>query len=82
VKLDHVFCTTSWEDSFPNCLLYSNASESSDNCPLTLKFRKDCMGSVDFTSRASGLSSMDFWMWWLTPGTNQSRPLVLWRGFP
>jgi hypothetical protein len=48
VKLDHVFCTASWEEFFPDCLLYSNATECSDHCPLTLKFREDCRGKRRF----------------------------------
>jgi hypothetical protein len=48
VKLDHVFCTSSWEEFFPDCFLYSNASVCSDHCPLTLKFREDCKGKRRF----------------------------------
>jgi len=36
VKLDRVFCSTKWEQLFPNCLLQSTASEGSDHCPLLL----------------------------------------------
>lgn len=36
VKLDHVFCTASWGDLYPDCILHSNASEISDHCPLSL----------------------------------------------
>ena len=36
VKLDRVFCSTEWEQLFPNCLLQSTASEGSDHCPLLL----------------------------------------------
>jgi hypothetical protein len=34
VKLDRVFCSASWEDRFPDCLLQSSASSDSDHCPL------------------------------------------------
>ena len=35
-KLDRVFATVDWEDSFPSCLLQSIASLDSDHCPLIL----------------------------------------------
>jgi exonuclease III len=44
LKLDHVFCTTSWVDSFPDCSLHSNATTFSDHCPLTHKVREVCLG--------------------------------------
>jgi exonuclease III len=48
VKLDHVFCATNWEDSFPNCSLHSNAASVSDHYPLTLKVREVCLGKRRF----------------------------------
>ena len=36
VKLDRVFCSSEWEQIFPNCLLQSSATEGSDHCPLLL----------------------------------------------
>jgi hypothetical protein len=48
VKLDHVFCTTDWEDYFPHCSLHSNATSVSDHCPLTLKVREVCLGKRRF----------------------------------
>lgn len=36
VKLDRVFCSSEWEQLFPNCLLQSSATEGSDHCPLLL----------------------------------------------
>jgi len=36
VKLDRVLCSSEWEDLFPNCLLQSSASDSSNHCPLLL----------------------------------------------
>jgi exonuclease III len=44
VKLDHVFCTSSWEEFFPDRMLYSNATETSDHCPLILKLKMDLKG--------------------------------------
>jgi exonuclease III len=44
VKLDHVFCPSSWEDLFPDASLHSNATTCSDHCPLILKVREVCMG--------------------------------------
>jgi hypothetical protein len=41
VKLDHVFCTSSWEGLFPASTLFSKASEDSDHCPLILKLREE-----------------------------------------
>jgi hypothetical protein len=46
--LDHVFCTNSWEDFFPDCMLYRNATEISDHCPLTLKLKVDFRGKRRF----------------------------------
>jgi hypothetical protein len=48
VKLDHVFCTTCWEEAFPDCFLYSSASEVSDHCPLILKLNADLRGRRRF----------------------------------
>jgi exonuclease III len=48
VKLDHVFCTSSWEDLFPDAFLHSNATTSSDHCPFTLKVRDSCMRKKRF----------------------------------
>jgi len=31
-----VFCSTEWEDLFPNYLLQSSVSDGSDHCPLLL----------------------------------------------
>jgi hypothetical protein len=41
VKLDHVFCTSSWEEMFPASTLFSKASEDSDHCPLILKLKEE-----------------------------------------
>ena len=48
VKLDHVFCTNSWEEFFPDCMLFSNATVASDHCPLTLKLKMDIRGKRRF----------------------------------
>jgi exonuclease III len=48
VKLDHVFYTNSWEEFFPDCMLFSNASVASDHCPLTLKLKMDIRGKRRF----------------------------------
>jgi exonuclease III len=48
VKLDHVFCSTCWEEAFPDCFLYSSASEISDHCPLILKLNADLRGRCRF----------------------------------
>jgi hypothetical protein len=48
VKLDHVFCTNSWEEFFPDCMLFSNATVASDHCPLTLKLKVDLRGKRRF----------------------------------
>jgi exonuclease III len=48
VKLDHVYCTTCWEEAFPDCFLYSSASEISDHCPLILKLNADLRGRRRF----------------------------------
>ena len=48
VKLDHVFCTNSWEEFFLDCMLFSNATEASDHCPLTLKLKVDLRGKRSF----------------------------------
>jgi hypothetical protein len=48
VKLDHVSCTTCWEEAFPDCFLYSSASEVSDHCPLILKLNADLRGRRRF----------------------------------
>uniref|UniRef100_A0A0A9CA11 Endonuclease/exonuclease/phosphatase domain-containing protein n=1 Tax=Arundo donax TaxID=35708 RepID=A0A0A9CA11_ARUDO len=36
VRLDRVFCSSDWEDIFPDSLLQSAASVVSDHCPLVL----------------------------------------------
>jgi hypothetical protein len=48
VKSDHVFCSASWEDLFPDHVLSSSASESSDHCPLILKLHEDFKGKCRF----------------------------------
>jgi exonuclease III len=48
VKLDHIFCTSIWEDYFPDCMLCSSATEISDHCPLILKLRVDLRGKRRF----------------------------------
>lgn len=35
-KIDHVFCTNSWEDTFPSCFLTALGSAVSDHCSLLL----------------------------------------------
>jgi exonuclease III len=36
VKLDRVICSVDWEETFPNCLLQSMATNDSDHCPMLL----------------------------------------------
>jgi exonuclease III len=38
VRLDRVLCIVDWEDTFPNSLLQSAASNDSDHCPVSLGF--------------------------------------------
>jgi hypothetical protein len=71
VKLDRVFCTSCWEDLFPDASLHSNATTSSDHCPLTLNVRDGCMGKDGFTSRVFGPKFLDFWRWWVRLGACQ-----------
>lgn len=40
-KIDHVFCTTSWEELHPTCHLNALDSALSDHCPLLLDLRAD-----------------------------------------
>ena len=45
-KVDHVFCTASWEELHPTCFLSAVGSAISDHCPLLLDVNTDlCMGS-------------------------------------
>lgn len=48
VKLDHVFCTTSWEDLYPDRILHSDATKLSDHCPLSLNLIEDGKGKCRF----------------------------------
>lgn len=48
VKLYHVFCSSSWEELFPDHTLLSNASETSDHCPLILKSYDEFRGKRGF----------------------------------
>jgi exonuclease III len=48
VKLDHVFCTASWEEIHPDCILHSNSSELPDHCPLALHLNEDVKGKRIF----------------------------------
>jgi endonuclease/exonuclease/phosphatase family metal-dependent hydrolase len=41
VKLDHVFCTSTWEDLFPDHAQVSTASVTSDHCPIILKLHEE-----------------------------------------
>lgn len=44
-KVDHVFCTPSWEDMYPKCCLTAIGTAISDHCPLLLDLHADlCMG--------------------------------------
>lgn len=36
VRLDRFFCTVSWDDLFPNCILQAAGSSMSDHCPIVL----------------------------------------------
>jgi hypothetical protein len=60
VKLDHVFCTNSWEEFFPDCMLFSNATEASDHCPLTLKLKMDLRGKRRFHFESFWLKLPEF----------------------
>jgi exonuclease III len=44
VRLDRVFCSSDWEEKFPNYLLQSSASEDSDHCPLLLGLKDNHTG--------------------------------------
>lgn len=48
VKLDRMFCTTDWEQIFPDCLLQSLASQLSDHCPLLLGLKGYNKGKCRF----------------------------------
>ena len=48
VKLDRVFCSTDWEDRFPDCLLQSSVSHDSDHCPLILGLKDNTPGKRRF----------------------------------
>ena len=48
VKLDRVLCTSDWEDTFPDCILQSQASQISDHCPLLLGLREGNRGKRRF----------------------------------
>jgi hypothetical protein len=48
VRLDRVFCSSDWEEKFPNYLLQSSASEDSDHCPLLLGLKDNHMGKQRF----------------------------------
>ena len=54
VKLDRVFCSSEWENLFPNCLLQSGASDGSDHCPLLL-------GLHDVQPRKARFHFESFW---------------------
>jgi len=54
VKLDRVFCSSEWENLFPNCLLQSGASDGSDHCPLLL-------GLHDVQPRKARFHFKSFW---------------------
>lgn len=40
-KIDHVFCTNSWEDLHPTCYLTALGSAISDHCPMLLDMNAD-----------------------------------------
>lgn len=48
VRLDRVFCTADWEQTFPDCLLQSTAAGISDHCPLLLTMRNNLRGKPRF----------------------------------
>ena len=48
VKLDRILCTSDWEDTFPDCILQSQASQISDHCPLLLGLREGNRGKRRF----------------------------------
>ncbi|KAL5647183.1 hypothetical protein ACJX0J_041538, partial [Zea mays] len=52
VKLDRVFCTTDWEEQFPDSLLQSSATDDSDHCPLLLGFHYFSRGKGRFHFQA------------------------------
>jgi exonuclease III len=54
VKLDRVFCTTDWEEQFPDSLLQSSATDDSDHCPLLL-------GLHDFSRGKGRFHFQAFW---------------------
>jgi len=56
VKLDRVLCTSDWEDTFPDCILQSQASQISDHCPLLLGLREGNRGKRRFHFESFGLS--------------------------
>jgi hypothetical protein len=55
VRLDRMFCTTDWEDLFPDCLLQSAATQDSDHCPLLLGLR-------DINKRKGRFHFQAFWV--------------------
>lgn len=48
VKLDRVFCTTDWEDIYPDNVLQSHATTMSDHCPLILGLKDGFGGKKQF----------------------------------
>lgn len=48
VKLDRAFCSMSWEDLFPNCILQSTAAGVSEHCPLLLALNSNITGKRHF----------------------------------
>ena len=80
VKLDHVFCSTCWEEAFPDCFLYSSASETSDHCPLILKLSLDLKGKRRFHFESFWPKSRVLWKRLLLLGTSRFRLLALLRG--
>lgn len=48
VRLDRVFCTSQWEDAFPNHLLQSTTAGVSDHCPLLVTLNNNGFGKRRF----------------------------------
>lgn len=59
-KIDHVFATVSWEESYPSCFLSALGTVVSDHCPLLLDLNADFRMGKRFKLEAFWTKKEDF----------------------
>lgn len=59
-KIDHVFATVSWEESYPSCFLSALGTTVSDHCPLLLDLNAEFRTGKRFKFEAFWTKKEDF----------------------